>query len=323
MLIFKGIGQAIGSLFGVDPKPVDESWEERINKALAAEREKIRPSREDMDIFSWVTGDNNPIHRLQRRAKELGFNDIPVMGAHVAAYGEQFAERVVENMREYWGADIRIIGQDTKFRAALYPTERTLWQVTGYRAPKEDEEGEEKEEIQLNITGTVKDRRVVDITSRLGKEFPPMPQIAGPIPNASRRYLLLPEHLTEFDNCVGASGNGTIPHMLPAAYVPATLLRLLEDRTQTMEGANFSMNFDFLGEAKPGRLQVDIFPPRSPKLQKRKDIDGGYLLDPLSGGAPIIEGYIYNFNAVVSQDSKPITYGTIRCSSPRRMDFST
>ncbi len=291
--ILLGIGQAIGSLFGVEPKPIDEKWEEQINKILAEEREKIRPSREDIDTFSWITGDNNPIHRLPKRAQELGFSDIPLMGAHVAAYGEQFIERVVERMRNYWGADIKITGQDSRFKSALHPGEKTLWQVTGYK---------QNNGIELNVTGSTKDRKIIDITSRLGVEYPHMPQIAGPIPNSSRRFLLDQNHLEEFYDCVGAKNTGQVPHMLPAAYVPATLLRLLEERTQSMEGANLSMKYDFLARAKTGTLQVDIFPPREPSERKGK--------------------FIYKFRTVVSQDTCPITYGEIVSSTRQRIPIN-
>ena len=77
MSILKGIGEHIVSIFNVEPKPLEESLEEIINKALAEEKEKICPLREDIDEFSWVTKDNNPIHRIQKRAKKLGFENIP------------------------------------------------------------------------------------------------------------------------------------------------------------------------------------------------------------------------------------------------------
>jgi len=292
--IFQGIGQVIGYLFKVEPKQAEDTLEEQINKVLAEEREKIRPSREDIDTFSWITGDNNPIHRLQKRAKEFGFSDIPIMGAHIAAYGEQFIERIVERMRDYWGADIKIIGQDSKFKNPLYPTERILWQIVNYK--------QNNGNIELNVTGTTKDRKIVDITSRLGDQYPLMPQIAGPIPNSSRRYLLDPRHLEEFYDCVGAKHTGLVPNMLPAAYVPATLLELLKEKTQTMEGANLSMKFDFLAPAKPGFLQVDIFPPGEPSERKGN--------------------FIYRFKTVVSQDTKPITYGEILSSTKYKILFS-
>ncbi len=281
MTILEGINEQIGKLFGVEPKPIDESLETKINKALAEEREKIKPKRDDIDGFSWVTGDNNPIHRIQKRAKKLGFEDIPLMGAHLAAYGEQYVERVVEDMRKYWGADIRIIGQDNSFKAPVYAGQQILWQITGYE--KSDDI------IKLKAVGTVKGERVIDVTTRLGKEYYKMPQIAGPI--FSRRYILEKEHVEEFFNCVGAESNGTIPKILPAAFVPATLLALLEERTQTMEGMNLSMDFDFLSQMELGRLQVDIFPTRKPKQRG--------------------DEYLYKFKAICSQNTKPIVYGKI------------
>lgn len=291
MKMLTGIGEQIGKLFGVEPKPIDESLETRINKTLSEEREKIRPSKEDIDDFSWVTGDNNPIHRIQKRAKKLGFDDIPLMGAHVAAYGEQYMNSVVESIKEYWEADIKITGLDNSFKAPVYPGERILWQTTGYE--KTDSE------IKLKTIGTVKEKIVIDIKTHLGKEYQEMPQIAGPI--YSKKYLLEEEHLETFYNCVGGKSNGRVPKILPAAFVPATLLRLLEERTQTMEGTNLLMNFNFLSEASSGGLQVDIFPTSRSKKHG--------------------EVYLYRFKTVCSQKTEPIIYGEILSSTKHLIEF--
>ncbi len=293
MSILEGISEEIASVFNVKPKPLKESLEERINKTLAEEREKIRPSREDIDEFSWVTKDNNPIHRIPKRAKKLGFEDIPLMGAHIASYGEQYIERVVESIREYWGADIKIIGQDNSFKAPVYPGQKIFWQVAGHKRTDS--------EIRLEIIGTVNSTKIIDITTRLGKEYKQMPQIAGPI--FSRRYTLEKEHIEAFYNCVGSKTNERVPKMMPAAFIPATLLSLLEEKTQTMEGTNLSINFDFLAEPREGRLQVDLFtiPTRKPRQQD--------------------DQYLYKFRAVCSQNTIPIIYGEILSSTKHLIEY--
>jgi len=300
-IIFRGIGRGIGTLFGVEPKPADELLEEKINKALAEEREKIIPSKDGIELFSWITKDNNPIHRIPKIAREMGFEDTPLMGAHVAAYGEQFIEGVVQHMREYWGADIKVVGQDNKFVKPLYPEERTLWQVSGHKIVDGG--------IDLTVTGNVKDKRVIGITSHLGKNYFLMPQLAGPI--FSQRYFLHDGHLDSFSNCIGGKNNGKVLNMLQSAFVPATLLRLLEEKTQTVEGINKSMNFRFISEAKPGKLQVDIFPPNEPEEVRIKDREGQRKVM-----------YMHEFKAVVSQDTKPLSYGEITSLAPRKIDFS-
>lgn len=314
MGIFQGIGQAINDLFSVNPQQEQsetlEDLEDKINNILAKERENIRPSREDIDEFSWITKDNNPIHRVPKRAKKLGFDDIPLMGAHIASYGEQFIERVIEKMRQHWGADLKIIGQDNGFKAPVYPGERILWQILPSFKRVDSE-------IQLEITGTVKDKRVIDITSKIGKEYKTMPQIAGPV--FSTKYLLDKDHLEAFYNCVGGTNGNKVPNMLPASYVPATLLTLLEQKTQTVEGMNLSMNYEFLREAEPGKLQVDIFPPREPRERQRKDENNNPVID--SGTNKQITDYIYRFKTVVSQKTKPITYGEITSSTTYKIEF--
>ncbi len=299
--ILGGLGRGIGLLFSVEPKTEDELLEEKINKALAEEREKIITSKDGIELFSWITKDNNPIHRIPKIAKELGFMDIPLMGSHVAAYGEQFIEGVVQHMREYWGADIKIIGQDNKFVNPLYPGERMLWQVSAHKVVNEG--------IDLSVTGNVKEKRIVGITSHLGINYFSMPQIAGAV--YSRKYVLHESHLESFSDCVGGKNNGKVLNMLQSAFVPATLLRLLEEKTQTYEGINKSMNFRFISEAKPGRLQVDIFPPAEPEIVKIKNREGQRK-----------EMFHYEFEAVVSQETKPLSYGKMNILSPRKVDFS-
>lgn len=324
--ILSGIGKVIGSIFGVEPKEEDLPLEERINKALAEEREKIRPSREDMDTFLWFTGDNNPAHRLRKRAKELGFGDTPLAGAHVAAYGEQFIQRVVQDMREFWGADMKIVAQKNKFHEPVFPGDKILWQVIGYRV--------KENELELDVTGSIKGKEIIMVRPRLGRNYRMMPQLAGQI--YSRRYLLHAEHLEEAYNSVGGKNDGQVSHMLASAFVPATLVRFLEDKTQTLEGTNLAMDFEFINEAKPGRLQVDIFPPREPRPQYRKvpklDEAGNPIINEIGkqplmetakdgAGNPIIERYLYVFRAVTSQETRPVTFGEIKSAVPLNINF--
>ncbi len=285
------LGALVALTYKVKPRDADETLEAQINRTLSEEREQIRPSVADINTFSWITRDNNPIHRLTKLAQQFGFADIPLMGAHTAAYGEQYIEGVVQKMRDFWGADIKIIGQETKFKNPLYPEERVLWKVT--------ESKKNNGTIDIEVKGAVKDKEIVAITSRLGTEYPLMPQIAGPI--YSRRYLFEQSHLDAFYDCVGGKRSEKVPNMLPAAFVPATLLRLLEDKTRTMEGVNWSMDFNFIAQAVPGPLQVDIFAPRPPSIRNSNSI--------------------YKFRTVVSQNSKPITYGEIISATPQKINF--
>ncbi len=310
--LLSGIGDGITALFGVELKRADRSLEEQINKTLAEEREKIQPSREDIDWFSWVTKDNNPIHRLTKRAQRYGFRDIPLMGAHIAAYGEQFVEGIVRNMRDYWDVDIKIIGQENRFKKEVHPGDRILWQLTGFKNLEK--------EIRLTVVGSVNGNVNIEIISRLGKEYRQMPQLAGPIREASTEFLLEEDHLEAFYSCVCGENSGDVPNMLPAAYVPATLLSLLEQKTQTMEGINYIMSFDFLKKAKIGMLQVDIFPPRKPKSRPRIDEETGKPAINEKTGEPIVD-YIYKFRTIVSQNTKPVTYGEITSATPFEIKF--
>lgn len=306
--ILSGISAAWRAMFpgivGEVQDNSDELVENEVNQALAGERENICPAREDMTAFGWVTGDNNPIHSMVERAKKLGFKDTPVMGMHIAAYGEQFSHGVIQRMRRYWGGEVKVIGQSTTIKSPLYPRERTLWQVTEY---KKRDTG-----IDLKILGTSGEQTIAEVTTKIGREYALMPQIAGPMYN--RRFLLGEDHLESFYQAIGAKNDGTIPTMLPAAYVPATLLRLLEDRTGTIEGTIINMDFNSIRNAKLGRLQVDIFPTREPRELMKTDT---------LTKERVSAGFLYKFKAMVSQDTKPITYGEVTTVSPIKLDLAS
>lgn len=342
--ILEGLGRAISSLWpsGINSpeisQPVEhntetvtleDQFENEVNQALAAERENIKASREDMDNFSWVTGDNNPIHRLQKRAVKMGFTDTPVMGAHIAAYAEQYVTGVVQRMSRFWGADIKVIGQEVTFKSPLYPGERTLWQVKGFE--------KKGDSIDVKVQGTANNQPIVDVTTNLGTKYPIANGRVGP--TYSRRFLQERDHLEAFCNSVGAKFDEKVyHHMLNAAYVPATLLRLLEDRTGSTEGMITRMSFDFFEESKPGKLQVDIFPSgksrpqykEGPKISENGNpvVDGDNnkpiiekILD--AKGQPIVEGYIYRFKSAVSRrpSTDPIMYGEVTTFCPYKIEF--
>lgn len=312
MAILKGLGLRIAKIFGVEPKEEDETLEQKINKALAQERERIVITREDSDLFGWITKDNNPIHGSPDGTKEAaikaGFKDTPIRGAHTASYAEQYVRRVVENMREFWGADIKIIGQHTSFKAPVYPGERILWQIESFK--------DAGDAIMLYATGNVKrteendlikNVKVVDVTSRLGTNYKKSAEVEG-AGRFSRTYSIEEDHISKFCKCVGVEVDGKVPDMLPAAFVPATLLALIEEKTNSMGGMNLYMDFDFASGAGAGGLQVDVFPPKRARSQK----------DEASGNTY----YLYKFRALCRQGDKIVTYGELLCSTEHNIDFS-
>lgn len=313
--IFKGIGQAISAIFPVEPKTLDDQLGVEA-EALTGEREKIKPSRDDSNTFGWITHEHNPAHYLVERARAMGFRDTPIRGAHTAAYAEQFIEGVVQRMREFWGADIKIVEQKTEFPDPLYPEERVLWEAKRFQR--------KGDRIDLYVEGTAKSGTIARVKSSLAPKNPNAPEIAGPI--YSRKYFIDPTQIDAFYRIVGGRVEPRVTNMFAAAFVPSTLLRLLEDISETNEGINRSMAFDFIREAKPGMLQVDIFPPRAPvavyRRQTKIDASTGqpevntqtnqpvYETATLDG-RPIVDFYAYKFRAMVSQGTKPITYGEI------------
>ena len=97
---FLGIGNLMRLIYNA--RELDSpTLAEDINVILAGKREAITPKKENIDRFAWITGDNNPIHRSIEAARELGFLDTPLMGAHIAAYGEEFITGIGERINKF------------------------------------------------------------------------------------------------------------------------------------------------------------------------------------------------------------------------------
>lgn len=282
----------IKDAFGIDEITVKKTLTSIIEKIPTPDK-VVQASREAMSRFGWITKDNNPIHKFSEQAIEYGgFTDTPVMGAHLAAYGEQFTEKVIHDLnKETWGSKIKLIGQTTKFKDPVYPEEKLTWEVGRYNVKNRN--GQDIIDISINgsINREENSKIAVSINARLGNEYGIMPQIAGP--GFWRKFAIQPKHLDVFYRCVGASPNSKIPQMFPGAFIPATLLELLETTTQSLEGVNREIDINFLNEPRMGSpVRVDMFQ----LLEEPKAIRG-------------TDQKMYDIRFVCSQDTKPLSYG--------------
>jgi acyl dehydratase len=259
------------------------------------------PSETDVEMFGMVTLDNNPAHRDREIARSLGFEDIPVMGAHTAAYGEQYGRSILAVLGSD-GNKVVLRGQENRFKAPFYLGDRLQWRLTGF---KETDRG-----LDLNLEGMVNDKKIIATKLKLGRTFPEVLEIPDPTIYTKDFSLDLP-WLKEFYACVGRKSEAEveppkrIPSMLYASYVPSTLLELLKEVTGKREGTNLAMNFEFLQERKLDGVEtvyVDISQPRQPTEHKGT--------------------FHYKFKALVREGNTPITYGEIRSTTPHEIDFS-
>jgi acyl dehydratase len=281
-------------LFGKSKAELETILKTAIDTVQVPTNQVVQTSLDQIRRFGWITEDTNPIHQFDDVAQAKGLSKTPVMGAHLAAHGEQYAVKIVDNLSI---PGLEIIGQDTKFKGFVYPDEKLVFKI--------NKSNIRNDFIQLSINGSVtrEDKTVdaLDITVRIGDKYPLMPQIAGP--GFWRKYLIIPQKVQEFHRCVGQIGNGDIPNSFITSFVPSTLIALLKEQTFTMEGFNGAMNFDYMRKAEVGNdpIKVDLFQFREPR-----EINSGES-----------KNYLYTgLRIVCSQATKPLAYGTVSVMTP-------
>ncbi|HLC32075.1 MAG TPA: MaoC family dehydratase [Candidatus Nanoarchaeia archaeon] len=305
MRLFAGIG----AWFKKSPEEAEElekSLEEKINKTLARDREKIVPTREQIGLFGRITGDSNPIHIDPTIAQKYGFTDTPVMGAHIAAFGSEYINGVNNTLKEECKVDyLKLVEQRTRIPKAIYPGQPITWNVEKQRIRGS---GERIEEIMLDISGVVNGEKAVGIEGKLngGYASPEIPSL--PLSIIMKTYTLGQDELKILCDCIGAPYNEKmlIPQSFGFAYVPATLLELLQRETKTKEGINLVMESKTLGHIHPGSIQVDAF------LKQKRESRGSF---------------IYTIETVIAQrDSNgllvPKLVGEIKCGTSYNLNLT-
>ncbi|MBX4196235.1 hypothetical protein KW805_01465 [Candidatus Pacearchaeota archaeon] len=281
-----GITEAAMRLFGIVLREDDRGLEQQINREWAEQREKITASSEDITSVGDMIKDYNPIHRSKELAIKKNLLDTPLMGAHTAIYGAQFIQGVTDRMKKFWGADIQVVSQKSRFPSPIYPGDKIKWQIVNFKEiPGKN--------IDLAITGYRKrdneSKEAVNLTASLGNRYF-IPEIRG-VPIYSQSYLITEELIRNLHQRTGGNSSEKPLAIFATSYVPTTLTNLLLEKANSLEGTNASMNFKFTGELQPGELTVDIY-----KFEKTRPRGGAYW---------------YNMDAHCRQGGKSVAYGTM------------
>jgi hypothetical protein len=307
MTALKNIAEIIGNLWSRDLRPVDDGLDRDLQRLLEGEEFATTFTREGNIAFANLTGDENPLHRDPGYAKsfKIGgaeFTDNLVVGMYPASIGEQFSRRLLQELKSYWngeGDDIKIFGQRTKIGNPIYPEDKISWGVADCR--------EGSDHIELSLTGKVKRREVITITSRLGEHFGRMPALVAPIIQGSESKLatITSEKNSEFYKLLHMEPKEDVPNMFPASLVPRTMLGYIKAKTGRMDGLNLVTDFTFFDNPEVGEHQVDLYRPERI-------------------GRPRNGLHLYRMRATIAstRDSKPINYGELFVASPDELDFS-
>ena len=308
MSTLKGIGKFLGKLVERNLRPIDDEFDSELQTMLEEKSQKIKISREDNIRFANITGDTNPIHRDLEAALAFNFGgmkftDTPIIGTYLAMIGEQFSYRIFRSLRDHWGEDgqdLKIIGQETKFKDPVYPDDDINWQVSGYN--------ERSEYVDISLTGKVGKKVVVEVATKLGYLFGRMPPIAAPIiqPSKDKIMTIGPEEVRALNEMTNGGPTDRIPLTLLPALATRTMLAYKKQKTGDMVGLNRLMNFTFFDLPQTGEIQVDIYRPKRIANTTRSDFHR-YILRAVCG---------------LTTDSKPLCYGEIKIMCPQELDFS-
>jgi len=298
-MALKGLAPLVAEAIGdTNLRPIDDEVERDIAQLLKEGSRSF--SQEDNVLYCDTIEDKNPIHRDQEAARAytgMELSDTPIVGAFTSAVGGRLSLNIVNRLRNHWGEDaqdLKITGQKTKFSGnVVYPGSEIIWVI-----PKQGF-SENRGDISITVEGRIKKNLAVSVTTNLGSEVKRMPQIAGPFYSAT--YDVDRARLQNHAECVGGEIGEGIPDSLAVNYAPSTLLKFQKERYGKSEGTNVAMDFEFIRQAKPGLIQVDVFAPR--KMPRRQ----------LRGR------YIYRLRIVTSQENNPINFGEIVCASQELM----
>jgi len=299
---FAGFGKSIMGLIRRAPEKsiaeqIEEAAEAQAQAILVAAEESVTYSREDNLGFCNFVGDHNRIHRdpeIAKAYKFIPFEDTPIVGVLLASTGARISRNAVSQLKALWEEDengLKVIGQEIAFKNPAYPEEGIRWSFEGYK--------EKAGEVDITLLATTKGGKIIELTTRLGRAYSLMPQIAGPI-------LSRPNEIDEgkFQKAAEYTQGEYNPNMIPmlvASFAPSGLLKILESTEGDKEAANLRMDINYLGDPQLGRFQTDMFLPARIR---------GNIARP-----------VYKFRTLASQSTRPINYMDITCTTSQPINF--
>jgi len=317
MTHLQGISGIINKVTGKKVKPIDDEFDSELEAMLSGDDFKIPILSENWIPFNKRIGDGNLVHIDSEFAQNFSFGEISVglkdiiaPGAYLAAIGEQISYSLFKRLKEHWGEPLdegfKVIGQNTKFVDFVYSNDELRFPPEHISFPEQV-----VDEVMFNMEGYIKNRKVIEVTTKLRDDYNKMRPWASPVLQSAKDKIreFSEDDLTDIINLLCVNGDSKRYHMIPPSISIGTACGYLKAKTGVEEGIINAMNFNFMNVPTSGRFQIDLYRPERFKLEKpQKAREGKYL---------------YRIRSICGQieGSTPLSYGELIVFGTHPVDF--
>lgn len=253
-------------------------------------------SREDNIEFADIVWDNNPIHRDQKYARNVGLDDVLILGMLLAASSEQYALGALDKVNNHPAFNKRTfeyVGHRIRFKKFAFPGNEILWKLKGIKPMKESTKKKEhytgfgdvivldihapKNVFNDYVTSEVvlaTDRQTIppETSARFASNtnlpsgrFDDFRIVDKPFEGADLSTIKRPLH--RFYEIVGSQERKEIPPMWVAASLPALLLDVRPTSDKKSRDFFLGADFRFYGSPVPGNFRTSVIRPAKNKFE--------------------------------------------------------
>jgi len=292
----KGISKLTKSLQTTDTDE-EEIRSFHNDLSIITDNNLVNIPREFLFELPKISHDYNKVHTNIEVAKRAGFEDIVIPGSLILAYLERYILDFSGVINEFVGETFVYAGQNLKFTSPLYPEKDAKWE---FGKTKSYSDGFDLEINLLNplrkkiVEGTSKFRhRRVNPTSGDYEKFDTGRNII------EKEYEIFKEkkrdNLKPFYKFIQKPSKNGVPLSYPAMYIISTALDKSIIGESESPGSYRELDLNFHNQPGLGDYKTIIRLSETPKSRRKLNI--------------------YNFNAKVSQENKPIIFGKLKCVS--------
>jgi len=299
--LWSRLRNGVSSIFATElPEPT--TLEETINEQIASEKAKFTLTDDDITTFCVAIGDNNPIHRSDKYAKDYLATETKKVekkiasGTHLNALAEAYLSEAIKAINDVWGVHLQLGGEDIKFKEYVHPGNQVYWQVIDC---KETANG-----ANLEIEGRIGSKTgalAVELKADLVRDIQKLVQRTLK-PTWRNDYVFTKNQLEFFYSCIGEKPKREVPLAYLVAFMTVSMLDRSLGIERVPEGVNREMKFSFYKRAQFGNLDGN---------QDYGHVDVEFFLREVKDLTTKGMGYKYTLDALCLQTHEPLVTGTL------------